>query len=114
MYSLNSDIPGLTDEGKKNIVGVEAPIWTEYISDINRLEELLFPRIIAVSKVAMAENKKPYTEFLCDVNDVRNRLSSYNFCNKKMWTKSRALMPLGWLKFVKDHYTIDFIKEQLF
>ena len=114
VYSLKPDLHGLTDEGKKNIIGVEAPIWTEYISDGNRLEELLFPRIIAVSKVALGENDKPYTQFLCDVNEIRNRLSDYNFYKEKKWTKSRASMPLGWLKFAKDRYTFEFIKEQLF
>jgi hexosaminidase len=114
VYSLKPDLRGLTEEGKKNIIGVEAPIWTEYISDMNRLEELTFPRLIAVSKIANGENNKPYNEFLKEVKKIKNQLGGYNFCNEKMWTLPRAATILGWLRFVKDHYTVDFVKEQLF
>lgn len=114
VYSLKPDLHGLTDEGRKNIIGVEAPIWTEYITNTNRLEELLFPRLVAVSKIACGENKKPYNEFIKEVKDIQTQLSDYNFCDEKMWTKPGSAMLLGWLKFAKDHYTLDYIKEQLF
>ena len=32
-YSFNPRLKGLTDEGYKNIIGLEAPVWTEYIWD---------------------------------------------------------------------------------
>ena len=114
VYSLKPDLRGLTDEGRKNIIGIEAPIWTEYVTDMSRLEELAFPRLIAVSKVAKGENNLPYDEFLKEVKEIRSRLSGYNFCNENMWTMPRAATILGWLKFVKEHYTVDFVKEQLF
>lgn len=114
VYSMSASLPGLTEDSKKNIIGIEAPVWTEYISNNNRLEELVFPRIIAVSKATLGENHKPYSEFIREVHKLKNHLCDYNFCDEKMWTKSRAAMPLGWLKFVKDHYTLDYIKEQLF
>lgn len=113
-YSLKADLPGLTEEGKKNIIGIEGTVWTEYITENNRLEELVFPRIIAVSKAALDENHKPYGEFLDDVRSLQKQLDGITFCNEKLWTKSRLSMPYGWLKFVKDHYTKDYIKEQLF
>ncbi len=114
VYSLKADLPGLTEEGKKNIIGVEATLWTEYIEDNSRLEELVFPRIFAVSRIALGENGKPYKEFVSDVRNLKMQFNGISFCDEKMWTKPRISMAFGWLKFVKDRYTVKYIKEQLF
>jgi hexosaminidase len=114
VYFLDTNLKGLTEEGKKNIIGLEATVWTEYISDTKRFEEFVFPRIIAVSKAAHGENNKPYKEFLEDVRSMRNELGNYTFCDEKLWTKPRISTLYGWLKFVKERYSSDYIKEQLF
>lgn len=114
VYSLKATLPGLTDEGRKNIIGIECPIWTEYIDSSQRLQELLFPRIIAVSHIALGKSSAPYTAFLSYVKAMRKELNGVVFADEKQWTRSRLSMPLGWLKFAKDHYTKEFIKEQLF
>lgn len=113
VYSMKTDLPGLSDEGRKNILGIEAPVWTEYIDNNETLEQLVFPRLIAVSKVALGESNKPYKYFLNDINTLKEKLVCCSFCDKKEWTKPRAAFVYGWLKFVKDHYTLDYIKEQL-
>jgi hexosaminidase len=113
VYSLKASLPGLTDAGKKNIIGLESPIWTEYIDNNQRLEELLFPRIIAVSKSSLGENQKSYKEFMGDVKALQKQLPDISFMPEKEWTKPRLSMVSGWLRFAKDHYTLDFIKEQL-
>ena len=113
-YSLKADLPGLTEEGRKNIIGFEGTLWTEYITENRQLEKLVFPRIIALSKAALGENHKPYKEFIADVHVIEKKLNNISFCDEKQWTKSRLSLPYGWLKFVKDHYSIDYIKEQLF
>ena len=112
-YSLKPDLPDLTPEGKKNIMGVEAEMWTEFVRDDTRLENLLFPRIIAVSKVALAENNKPFNEFVKEVREYKKQLSGISFADEKTWERPEFLTPFGWLKFVKDHYTKKFIKWQL-
>ncbi len=109
-YSLKPDLPGLTEEGKRNIIGFEATMWTEYVRDNETLEKLLFPRIIAVSKIAAGESNKPYKEFLQEVREYQKQMNTLSFADENAWTKSRFAMPLGWLKFAKDHYTKDFIK----
>ncbi len=114
VYSLKADLPGLTDEGRKNIIGIEGTVWTEYIDNDNTLEQLVFPRIIAISKIALGENDKPYKKFLNDVNAIKQKLVGYSFCDEKEWTKPRTAYVSGWLRFVRDHYTLDYIKEQLF
>ncbi len=112
-YSLKPYLNGLTEEGKKNIIGVEGTVWTEYIIGNEQLESLVFPRIIAVSKLALGENNKPYKDFVADVHGIRNRLNGIAFCDEKLWKKPRISTAYGWLKFVKDHYTKEFIKEQI-
>lgn len=109
-YSLKPDLPDLTPEGKKNIMGVEAEMWTEFVRDDTRLENLLFPRIIAVSKVALCENNKPYDEFVKEVKEYKKQLPHIAFCDEKLWKRPQLLTPLGWLKFAKNHYTPKFIK----
>ena len=49
-YSLDPYIKGLTEEGKKNVFGVECPIWTEYVRDFDRLSYMCFPRFWAVAE----------------------------------------------------------------
>ena len=111
VYSLNPYLKGLTAAGRKNILGVETPIWTEYIDSNDKLERLLFPRIIAVSKVALGENGKPYKEFLKEIPGIRTELGDYIFEDEKNWTKPRITNPAGWLKFVKEHYSKDYVKD---
>lgn len=49
-YSLDPYIKGLTEAGKKNVYGVECPIWTEYVRDFDRLSYMCFPRFWAVAE----------------------------------------------------------------
>ncbi len=37
---------------KENILGVEAPLWSETISNIDELEYLAFPRVIGYSELS--------------------------------------------------------------
>ena len=113
VYSLRAGLPGLTDAGRRNIIGIEGTLWTEYIDNDRRLEELAFPRIIAVSKAALGENEKPYGEFLKSIPEIKSRLGDIAFGDEKLWTKTRLSMPAGWLKFVRNNYSKKYIINQL-
>lgn len=114
VYSFGATLPQLTEAGKRNIIGLEAPIWTEYIDNDKRLEEMIFPRLIAVSKASLGEADKPYEELLAEIKNIRNQLPHIAFMDEREWTKPRIAFISGWLRFVKDHYTMRYIKEQLF
>lgn len=43
---------------KTDIVGVEAPVWTETIADMDDLEYMVFPRITALAEVAWSPKEK--------------------------------------------------------
>ncbi len=72
MHSLKSvylynprKIRGLTSLGAASIVGIESPVWTEFIRDFKTLAKMCFPRWIAVADTAWNGNdRKNYAEFL--------------------------------------------------
>ncbi len=113
VYSLRAGLPGLTDAGRKNIIGIEGTLWTEYIDNDRRLEELAFPRIIAVSKAALGEERGSYKEFLNEINEYKKELPGISFGEEKDWTHSRASIVPGWLRFVKNNYSKEYIINQL-
>lgn len=68
-YKVLSD--KLNEEGRKNVIGVEAPIWTEYVEDFDRMCYMCFPRLIACGEAGWTreENK--------DYNSFKERLKFY-------------------------------------
>jgi len=57
-------VPEPINEYEKNILGVESPIWTEWVPTIERLGWQVFPRFFATAEVAWTEPKlKNYEEF---------------------------------------------------
>lgn len=75
----------LTPEGVKNIIGVEAPLWTEFVDNPERLEYLCFPRWLAFAETAWsAPHNKNYAQFksvaltLCD----KMKMDGYNCADK--------------------------------
>ena len=68
VYNYNPLPAELTAEEQKYIIGAQANLWTEYISNPAKLEYMLFPRMTALSEVLWSpqENK--------DWNDFQKRL----------------------------------------
>lgn len=70
VYSFNPIPEELTPEQHKHIIGVQANLWTEYITTGNKVEYMLFPRFLAFSEVAwMPSAKKNYDDFIERVSD---------------------------------------------
>lgn len=49
-YTYNPYLKKLNETGKKGVLGVETPIWTEYVEDFDRMCYMCFPRMIAVAE----------------------------------------------------------------
>lgn len=62
-YRFQPYFGGITPEYDKQIKGVEAAAWTEWIADADKLDFQLFPRLIALSEVAWYQGKKDKKEF---------------------------------------------------
>lgn len=74
-YSFGPEVFGVEDES--NILGVEAPQWTEYIRDTQKLDMNTFARLVAMSEVGWtaAENKN-YDDFERRLENLRGYFSS--------------------------------------
>lgn len=51
-YSFDLDSMGLSPESEKNILGIEAPLWTEYVRDTKKAHLNMYPRLQAVAEIA--------------------------------------------------------------
>lgn len=111
-YSFNPEIKGMK---KENILGVEVPIWTEYIDSDDRLEEMLFPRAIAVANTAWGYKFKNYRQFIENITPSIELLkkNNVNIMAEENWTKPHITMIKGWLKFVFKNYSFEYIKSSL-
>ena len=105
---------GLTKAGEGRILGVEATLWTEYIRDDRTLERLAFPRAVAVAKIARGEPAPPYGDFLREVKKFRAWHPEVAFGDEWGWKHSRFEMPRGWIGFLKEHCSKDYLREQVF
>ncbi len=54
-YNYNPIIKGI--ENPQNVIGVEAPIWTEYINNFDYLCYMFFPRVTAAAETAWTQNE---------------------------------------------------------
>lgn len=62
-YRADPLIKGLSEQGKKSVVGVETPLWTEWVSTLARADYLTFPRLCAVAETGWSTGEKNYEEF---------------------------------------------------
>ena len=77
----------------ENILGVEAPLWSETISNIDELEYLAFPRIIGYSELSWSikENRdwENYKVRLADQAPFLDRMDVKYYPSKLIdWKKS--------------------------
>lgn len=64
-YQFEPVHDGIRAESVKNVLGVEAEMWTEFIPSVRRLELFLFPRMEALSEVAWSpKEQRDYKSFL--------------------------------------------------
>lgn len=82
VYSFEPATRRLSETGRQNLIGTEAPLWTEYVNTNERMEYLCLPRWLAVAESAWSTpENKDYRLFhkvcytLCDA-----LLSDYKIC----------------------------------
>jgi len=63
-YSFEPDLPELTAEEAKHVVGIQANLWTEYVSNLPYAEYMTYPRALALSEVSWSpKGSKNYEDF---------------------------------------------------
>lgn len=74
-YSFSAAVLGIADD--TNVIGIEAPQWTEYIRDERKLDLNTYVRLIAISEAAWtAENLKNYKDFENRMENMRDFFAS--------------------------------------
>ena len=61
----------LDEAQSRNILGVQANLWTEYISTMDHAEYMLLPRLAAMSEVAWATERRDYDDFVRRLGSLR-------------------------------------------
>lgn len=70
-YNYNPILEGVLSEDEKAIIGIEAPLWTEYINSVEEVELMTLPRLTALSEVAWTWQHQ------LNYEDFKNRLEVF-------------------------------------
>jgi hexosaminidase len=62
---------GITDEARKNIIGVQCNLWTEYLKNIDMVERQLLPRLGALCEVQWAVDRRDATTIRRKMDNMR-------------------------------------------
>lgn len=121
VYSFNPVPKELSDEQKKYILGAQANVWTEYITNEAHVEYMVFPRICALSEVlwGTADTQK-FSEFrerlfthfnLLDAKNIHYSKSIFNLSFESKPSESKpGYLEISLLSALQDKgtfYTLD-------
>lgn len=117
-YNFNlKKLKGLDDVGKKSIIGIETPIWTEYITRFEQMSSMCFPRQFAVADAVWNGNTKEDdkkfaedAEFYCNI--LKNK--GYNPAPRCDWYPDLFKCLLSTLKFAYNLMTKEMLKGLIF
>jgi hexosaminidase len=57
--------------GRENILGIEAPLWSETITNMDEIEYMIFPRLPGIAEIGWTPaSKRDWTEY-------RERLAAF-------------------------------------
>ncbi|MEN5059112.1 family 20 glycosylhydrolase, partial [Sphingobacterium kitahiroshimense] len=90
VYSFNPIPKELNAQEAKHILGTQANMWTEYITNFKHVEYMLFPRLLALSEVAWGTSKpEAYKSF-------ENRvIHEFAYLDRKKINYSKAIFELN-------------------
>ncbi len=71
IYTWNYIPKGISEETKNQILGIEAALWTEFISTDKRLEYMAYPRLFAVAEKSWTSEQN------LDWNDFKRRTTTH-------------------------------------
>jgi len=102
IYNYEPVFPELGAREAKNIIGVEAPLWSEFVPNRARLDYQTFPRLLAVAETGWtARDQKDLAGFLTRLTDFQKRLDLFNI----RYARGGDVEP-SWLKRVFGLFTI--------
>lgn len=93
VYSFDPCPKELTPEEQKYIIGVQANLWTEYVTTYNHVEYMLLPRMAALGEIQWSAAEKNYEGFLkrlpklVEIYDVKH----YNYARHIFDVKAKMI-----------------------
>ena len=84
VYSFNPIPEELTEEEAKHVLGAQGNIWTEYMPNSDKVEYMMFPRVLALSEVVWSvPETRNYKDFVSRVENFYKRLEALgmNYAN---------------------------------
>lgn len=64
VYTFNPFPANLSEKARKNILGIQANLWTEYMTTMEHVEYMLFPRAFALIDIAWHGKPRDYNRLL--------------------------------------------------
>ena len=103
---------GLTENGRQHILGVETPLWTEFVEEFGHLCDMMFPRMMAVAERGWTQERS------CDHADFSRRAEAHRTMLQSMGIHMLPQacwdpQPLSRLKKLAQHYKKTFNKETI-
>lgn len=63
-YEFEPNLKGLDENGRNSVIGVETPLWTEFVATEKRADYMVFPRLCAVAETGWTDaSAKNYADF---------------------------------------------------
>ena len=80
VYAMQPVADGLSPEAAKHIIGVQANVWTEYITCPEYVEYMILPRMAALAEVQwMPESQKNFDAFKKRISSFRSIYDHYGW-----------------------------------
>lgn len=80
VYEFMPFPPEISENARKNILGIQANLWTEYMTTMEHIEYMLFPRAFALIDIAWHGKPRNYTRLLEQIRLQLPNLKARN-CN---------------------------------
>lgn len=84
VYSYKVMPEALAPDEQQYVLGAQGNVWTEYMKTEDKVEYMVFPRILAMSEVVWSEDdKKNYPDFISRVEHFHSRMDALdiNYAN---------------------------------
>lgn len=107
-YENTPEIPGIDAASAQNLLGLEAPLWTEYVPNMKKADYCTYPRLGAIAEIAWTTpQNRSWAHFLQKLDDYYRLLAA---CGVRHPASLRQAMP-GKLR--AKGYSLWFNRRQL-
>jgi len=79
VYSYEPADPSLSPDETKHILGVQANLWSEYVTEDSHAEHMYYPRAYAIAEIGWSSPEKDYADFHRRALAMNDRLSAQDY-----------------------------------